>query len=512
MNSTLGTQRYSALYDKYRDTAAILKTEDYAKWSLPTIYADPDLRDGKRVSVARDYQSVGAVLTNHLSSKLASLLFPATQSFFRIDASSGTSQVAQAMGVNQNDVGASLANLENGAYRRIFLKSSYHQLVHTMKLLITTGNCLLYRNSGTGGTHAYSLRQYSYMRDGAGVVWDIFLKERTQIQSLPADVQVHFKGREEGSCVELYTRAKRERREIGDVFVISQEVEGHLLGNESEYPEAICPFIPVVWNLVTGETYGRGLVEDYAGDFAKLSQLSEALALYEIESCRVLHMAKPGSGADIDSMAQEESGAWVAGDPNAVAVYEAGDYNKIQALRAELDSIEQRLAPAFMYAGNQRDAERVTAEEIRQNAQEAEMALGGVYSSIADSLHIPLAHILCWEVNPSFINELLAGGLTLSVLTGVAALGRTADVDKLVNASQILGVVMPVLTQSSGRFDPDRIIDKVLLGVGLNPDDYCYTEEELKAKQEQQAKQQQAATQPVDSSLSDVSGVIAQGI
>lgn len=499
--------RYQNLFDKYRDDSAILKTESYAKWSLPTVFADPDLRDGKRVSVARDYQSVGAVLTNHLASKLARLLFPSTQSFFRVDVSTGQDAMASAMGVSSDDVKSALSELENSAYRRIFLKSSYHQIVHSMKLLITTGNVLMYRDSDTGNIHAYSLRQYSLLRDGSGKVLDIILKERTTVGSLPAYVQSAFMGREADSCVDLYTRVRRHRRLVGDVFIVTQQVEGHDLNNVEEYPEAICPYIPVVWNLVTGENYGRGLVEDYAGDFAKLSSLSEALALYEVESCRVLHLAAPGSGADVDTMAQAESGEWVTGKPGDVAAYEAGDYNKIMALSAELEQISQRLSPAFMYAANQRDAERVTAEEIRQNAQEAEQALGGVYSAIADSLHIPLAHILCWEVQPQFINELISGGLTLNVLTGVAALGRTADVDKLVNVAQILSVVLPVFSQTA-RVDPQRVLESVFLGSGLNPADYFYTEEEL--QQQQQANTPPA--NPVDASLAQVSDSINQGV
>lgn len=351
---------YETLYDKYQDDSAILKTEQYAHWTLPTVFADPDLRDGKRTQVRRDYQSVGAVYTNMLAAKLARILFPANQPFFRIDSTGDAAQLAEMMGAEQADLANGLAELENNAFRRIFLKSSYHQLVHAMKLLIITGNVLLYRNSENGNMNAYSLRQYSMLRDGSGKVHDVILKERTIISELPLEVRAVYRGRKLDDGICLYTRVKRERRMIGDVFVVTQQLEdGTMLDNREVYPEAICPYIPAVWNLVTGETYGRGLVEDYAGDLAKLSSLSEALALYEIESCRVLHMAAPGSQVDVDSMAQEESGAWVSGDPGKVQAYESGDYNKIQTLMNEVQAIASRLAPAFMYIQNQRDAERV---------------------------------------------------------------------------------------------------------------------------------------------------------
>lgn len=491
---------YESLFDKYRDDSAVLRNEQYAFWSIPTVYADPDIRnDGRQQSVSRDFQSAGAMLANHLASKIASLLFPSTQSFFRLDAAVNTDAMADALAVDAKDLASGLATLENTAYRRIFLKSSYHQLVHTMKLLITTGNCLLYRDSENTNMHAYSMRQFSLIRDGSGKVLDIILKERTTVGQLPAALQnTYYAGRQEFDSVCLYTRIKREQRAVTDIFVVTQQADSHQLDVHEEYPEAICPYIPVTWNLVTGENYGRGLVEDYAGDFAKLSELSEALALYEIEACRVLHMAAPGSQADIDSMADEESGAWVAGDPTKVQAYEAGDYNKIIALTADLTAIFQRLAPAFMYGGNVRDAERVTAEEIRMQADEADQSLGGVYSVIADNLHIPLAHILCNEVNPDFVSEVIAGGLTLSVLTGVAALGRSSDVNKLLQVAQVLGTVIPVFAQVSQRLDPERVVSKVFEGFGLNIEDYSFTEEELQAKQQANAAPVAANADVVD--------------
>lgn len=498
---------YESLFDKYRDDSAVLRNEQYAYWSIPTIYADPDIRnDGRQQSVRRDFQSVGAMLANHLSSKIASLLFPSTQSFFRLDAAVNTDAMADALAVDTKELASGLATLENTAYRRIFLRSSYHQLVHTMKLLVCTGNCLLYRDSAKTNMHAYSMRSYSVLRDGSGKVLDIILKERTVVGELPDALRNSaYAGREDSDSVCLYTRVHRERRAVSDVFVVTQQADSHQLDVHEEYPEAVCPYIPVTWNLITGENYGRGLVEDYAGDFAKLSELSEALALYEIEACRVLHMAAPGSQADIDSMADQDSGAWVSGDPAKVQAYEAGDYNKIIALTADLEQIFQRLAPAFMYGGNVRDAERVTAEEIRTQAEEANQSLGGVYSVIADNLHIPLAHILCSEVNPEFVAEVIAGGLTLSVLTGVAALGRSADVNKLLQAAQVLATVIPVFSQASQRLDPERVISKVFEGFGLNIEDYSHTEEEL------QQKQQLNAAPAADAGLADVAGAI-QGV
>lgn len=123
---------------------------------------------------------------------------------------------------------------------------------------------------------------------------------------------------------------------------------------------------------------------------------------------------------------------------------------------------------------------------------------------IADTLHIPLAHILCWEVNQQFINELLSQGLSLSVLTGVAALSRSIDVTKLTQAAQTLAAILPVF-QATPRIDPEKVLDMVLIGFGINTKDIYRTEEQLQALQ-----QQQQPLQPADPGLADVASTIQQ--
>ena len=134
---------------------------------------------------------------------------------------------------------------------------------------------------------------------------------------------------------------------------------------------------------------GRGYVEEYAGDFTKLSLMSEQLGLYELESLQLLNVVDEAAGGVIDDYQEADIGDYVPGKVNAVTAYERGDYNKMVAVRNGLNEIAMRLSQAFMYTGNQRDAERVTAEEIRTIAQEAENLLGGTYSILAETLQAP---------------------------------------------------------------------------------------------------------------------------
>jgi hypothetical protein len=234
--------------------------------------------------------------------------------------------------------------------------------------------------------------------------------------------------------------------------------------------------------MVNGDSYGRGMIEDYAGDFAKLSALSLGLAKYEMASTRVINLVSPGAATDVDALAEAEDNGWVQGNPAEIQPYEVGVYQKIKQLSDELQVIYQRLALAFMYQGNTRDAERVTGYEIQQNAIEAEKALGGVYSQLSAGLHLPLSALLTNDVDPVIVQGVLKGNLKIDVLTGVAALGRSSDVQNLLTAIQELAAIIPAMMQISPRFDTDSVINTVLLAHNVPLDSVLLDDEELQNK------------------------------
>ena len=482
---------FQSLYEEYQDSRLVLKYETYATWTIPSAFPDNYLQGNKgNMDVKHDYQSMGALLVNFLSAKLTGLLFPVNQSFFKINFSDELKAMQEQAGMDIAAAKSELVKLENKACQRLFLNASYAQLVQLMRYLIITGNALIKREDGK--LTIYSPRNFVQLRDNSGNVLDMVLRESVAYGTLPQEIRtVIGRGKQDTDDVTIYTRIKRILVQNRVNYVVTQQIDGIGIGEASTYPEKLCPFIPVVWNLVNGDSYGRGMVEDYAGDFAKLSDLSRALTLYELDSCKVIKAVKPGSTVDIDSINDAEVGEYVFADPTAIAAVESGEYQKIQQLGAEIQTIFQRLSLAFMYQGNTRDAERVTAEEIKMNAMEADKALGGVYSQLAESTHIPLAYILCSEVDPDFILAVIGSEVQLEVLTGVTALGRAADVTKLLQAVQELAAIIPVLKQVSPRFDTERIVDQVLQAKGLTLDDLMLTEQQLQEQQQQMDAQAQ---------------------
>lgn len=498
---------HKTLFEKLRDDYVISRCTMYAHWTLPQLMADFEVNTDGSVVVERDYQEIGALLTNHLSSKLARLLFPADHPFFRMHLAAKTERELTAQGITKEEAQSGIAQMELKASKQLFVNASYAQLILLLKHLIVTGQALLYRDTKKQRTVTYGIQSFVTRRDGAGDVLDCVLREFTYAEALAPDMREELKRRDKAKYsrdeqrVELYTRIQR--RWQGDVlgYEVTRAVDQYDVGTAEWYPQHLCPWRVVHWSIIPGEHYARGMVEDYAGGFAKLSDLSESAALYSIEMMRVVNLVSAGSGTDIDDLQQAESGEYVRGDPASVQAHEAGDAAKLQQVASEIAAVYSRLSRAFMYGANTRDAERVTAYELQREAQEAEHALGGVYSSLAESLQMPLAYLTLTEVSDDVLPGLVTGQVKPDIVAGIPALGRSSDVQNLVAAAQEAAAVIPVLQQLDNRVDPKKLLDIIFAGRSVDPSLVFKSKEQMseeaKAMQQQQQGQQQI-TQAAD--------------
>lgn len=494
------TYSLKSLFGKYRDDALLSKLEDYSRWTIPSVFPKEENINYQNKQIEYDCQSIGAGLVNRLASKLASTLFPANTSFFRLEVSDEVKAL-----FNERQI-ENIIEYENKACERLFLNASYAQLVQAMRLLIVTGEVLLYRVNES--IRLYSLRDYTVKRNQLGDVLDIVIREHKYWTELDQDVQLIVGAKPNDDKLELFTRIQRRSKDGIVHWKVTQEINGRDIGTDVIYPDKLCPYIPVTWNYVNGDNYGRGYVEDYAADLYKLSRMSEALADYQFESLRTLHLVNPQGQFDVESAERAATGEYIQGDAAMVIPYEAGDYQKMQQVMLSLNEIEQRLNIAFMYTGNTREAERVTAYEISQNAQEAENVLGGVYSQLSQNMHLPLAYLLLNEENELIIHDIKRQNLSLSILTGLQALSRSSESQALTIASSALNAIIPAFTGLglSAKWNIDAIAEMVLNSHGVNVSALQYTEEEL--QQIQQAQQAEAQQQQAQQLQTGVAGAL----
>jgi len=153
-----------------------------------------------------------------------------------------------------------------------------------------------------------------------------------------------------------------------------------------------------------------------------------------------------------------------------------------------MNDIQRRLASAFLLNESaRRDAERVTAEEVRLMAGELEDALGGIYSILTQELQLPLIKLLMQTSKIKFPEDLVEP----VIVTGVEALGRGHDYNKLVQFSQTLQQLLgpEIFAQYT---NVDAVIEQIGTSLGIETSGLIKTQEQMMMEQQQAALQQAA--------------------
>jgi hypothetical protein len=210
------------------------------------------------------------------------------------------------------------------------------------------------------------------------------------------------------------------------------------------------PWIPLRFNRVDSEEYGRSYIEEYYGDLLALESLYQAIIEGAAAAAKVLFLVNPNGTTRPRTLANAENGAIVQGNAADVTVIQTQKAQDLNIANSTIERIEARLQFAFLLnTAIQRRGERVTAEEIRYMSQELEAGIGGLYSILTQELQLPLVRRLLHVLRKQ--RKLAAfpkgqGGVPLvnpRPVTGLEAIGRGDDRNKLIQfittATQTLG-------------------------------------------------------------------------
>jgi len=208
-------------------------------------------------------------------------------------------------------------------------------------------------------------------------------------------------------------------------------------------------------------------------------------------------------------LARVQNGGFITGDPEDLVFPEIGKYNDMQVAQTTVGNITESLSRAFLLTQT-RDAERVTAEEIRLQASELETALGGAYSLLAVTFQQP---ILMREIDrlkkSKALQDVSNKDIEPRVIVGLEGLGRGTDLDKLLRAGAAMQQLAP-LSQFMSDLDLNKLTQFIFNAVGLDSDQVLKSQEQLQAEQQaaQQAQQgammQEAVAKGVGNSIPQV--------
>ena len=489
------------------------RAREASKLTIPTLI--PESGHTYTSDYPTPYQSIGARGVNNLASKMLMALLPPNSPFFRLIIDDF--DLANLIGEDKRGpVEEGLAKIERAALHEIEAEAMRVPIYEALKHLIVGGNALLHLPN-KGVMRVFHLDSYTVKRDVQGNILKIIVKETLSAKTLPVELQKYVDTSAEDTyrTYDLFTCIKREEKK----YEIFQEIQGNRIEESSgQYPLDQLPWIPLRFNRIDNEDYGRGFVEEYIGDLKSVEGLSQAIVEGSAAAAKVLFLVKPNGTTKLRTLAESPNGAIVAGDANDVSTLQLQKSTDFRVANEMLQYLTNRLQFAFlMNSSVERQAERVTAEEIRYKAQELEMALGGVYSVLSQELQVPLVKLLLARLTkqgkmPKFPKNTVKP----EIVTGVEALGRGQDLNKLATFLQYLQPLgQQIIAQEMNIGD---YIDRLGASLGIDTSGLIKTSEEkqmekqMVEQQRQQMMQQQMMQDVVKGSAPPLAKTIAQDV
>jgi len=455
------------------------------------------------------YQGIGARGVNHLASKLLLTLLPPNSPFFRLTIDDF--DIQELVGPEQRGaVEEGFSKIERSAMNEIETGAFRVPVFEALKHLITTGNCLIYMPEEEG-MRVFHLDRYICKRDPMGNLLYLITKESLNAKTIPEKARValglpspqELSPETPDKPYELFTYLCNK----GKYWHVHQELGTTTVPDSfGKYPLDKNPFIPLRFSRVDGESYGRGLVEEYLGDLKSLEALTQAIVEGSAAAAKILFLVRPNGTTRIKTVADAPSGAIVQGDAADVSTLQVQKFNDFRVAQDAIKEIQDRLAAAFLLNSSvRREAERVTAEEIRFMAQELESTLGGVYSVLSQEFQLPLINLLLAKmVKQKKMPKFPKKQIKPKIVTGMEALGRGQDLNKLSQFLEYLAPLGPeVLAQ---KLNIDDYMDRLGASLGIDTSGLIKTDEQIQQEQAeaQQAQQAQLEQQQQAQLMGDV--------
>ncbi len=489
-------QRYDVLSSDR--TQYLRLAEEGTRLTLPyLIRGEEEYTKAGARNLQTPWQSVGAKGVVTLSAKLMLALLPPQTSFFKLQLDDSVLEQGQFPPEARSELDLSFAKIERTILESIAASSDRVVVHQALKHLVVAGNVLIFM--GQAGLKMYPLNRYVIERDGNGNVIEIITKERISHKLLEKEVPpeiLYAKGILDvnnpqtdttGSSKEcdVYTHIIRDNNR----FIWQQEVYDYVIpASKGKAPIDITPWLPLRFNTVDGEAYGRGRVEEFMGDLKSLEALSQALVEGSAAAAKVIFTVSPSSTTKPQTLASAGNGAIIQGRPDDIGVVQVGKTADFRTAFELATTLERRISEAFLIL-QVRQSERTTAEEVRMTQMELDQQLGGLYSLLTTEFLVPyLSRKLSVFQKTGEIPRLPKDLVKPTIVAGVNALGRGQD-------RESLAAFLTTIAQTMGPepmvkyINPEEVIKRLAAAQGIDALNLVRSMQEV--QQQEQAMQQQ---------------------
>ena len=485
-------------------------------WVLPPQNQNPNEK------LPENFQSEGSRGITNLEGKMLLALYPPGRPYFELALPENIRYAPEVSDEFKQDLEQQLfirglllmsllesANLKSGGNARV-MGFRTAQRAAISQILITGETLQQF-------TDDYRLKvfrrdRYVTKRDSCGDVLYHIIEEEVDVKSLTPDqfekskLDAAIKEKDVAdrmqkiyTCPEWNPQTKK--------WVIRQEVNGHEIGKPSE--EEITPFFSTPFELIPGEDYGRGFIEQNRGDLRSLNSCSEKLLEFAATASKHLWVKDYGSQVRDTDLAKSSGGVFrgrvSGGVVQDLALLKADKLSDFRVVYDTAERLRKSLGAAMLIASEVAPkGERVTAYAWSQVVQELEGALGGVYAPISDQMQLPLLRRLNYQAEKDLLTpKLNPKAYQLRALTGLAALARASRGQDMLTFAQ---VAQSLGDQALAKLDVGVLMDNFARFQNLDEPGLVKTEKQR--REEQAAAEQAAARQLATAKAIDVAGTI----
>lgn len=438
-------------------------------------------------------QSHGARLVSNLVSQLLLILFPPGVPFFKLDlASVDLRNMSKGIQVADDKtmhdaLRESFVSIENNSSILLDTENLREKLQMILQLLVVCGDGCYLTSGDT--IELVPTEDWVCNRSSSGDLLESIIRQTFPVDDKAlTDVSIDDSMISQGYAT-VYTRFYRTD---GTRWVVDRYLDS-----------AVEPFKTVVipegklwvhipyWELVPGEDYGRGPVEESLGDLRTYESGTQIVKDSATALAKVIFTVRPNGVTKASDVADADNTEIISGDKDDVGVIQANKVYDMSNFIQFLEGIKRELDITFMMPSViRREAERVTAEEIRMMANEFEKSKGGTYNTLARNIQSPIASLLIRRLfkTSQTLSNLEVNDLLPIVTTGLQGLGRSLELENLL---MFLRDIMTV-PQMAGLIKYDSLAKKLAMLRGLEIAGLFKTAEELMAEQQQASMDEMA--------------------
>ncbi len=466
-------------------TMGLERARKCAALTIPSLLPPEGLTEEDQLP--QPYSSVPARGVTNMASKILSAMLPLNDApFFKFELSTGMEP--------SQEIENFLETLSYQTYNKLSSKNLRETIYLALQHLLVTGDVLVVQEDDFN-FRVIRKDHFVLRRDVDGNVQEIIYLEFIAKDNDDAIMNGYYHSGQHSKkgYDTLYVRLTV--NEDGSWNQVSEDEKGKEITSGSY---KVSPVIPLRWAMVAGENYGRSHCEDIIGDIQTLESFTEALIEGTAAGSAFWIGIDPAGLTELDDIARTSNGGFVsARQQDVFTLTPSGTMNpQIQSTQAGVENMRREVGNAFLLSGSAiPSGDRVTATAVRMIGSELETILGGAFSAISRDLMEPIVRRTVFlmldneEIDPRLGEQFSEEGLlTVEIVTGLQALSRDTDLNKLLQMGEMVKNLPP---QALELFRWEEYAKSLITSIGFDSNNWIKSPEEAREEKMSMMKEQQ---------------------